>query len=194
MKYFLGLQIGSTIEGVITNRGRETMLIRDSETHCALHSTPLLQDVVLIKYGLYRYESEYRTAHNTLFPKSHFYMLGGCMRGEALWRTVRYCPECRAQHLEWCTMHACTTGLPPTRMELESLFKRHFGQKNYEYTTPPEVHRLLLEGGDVRAIKMLKTANPDVEIADLRLYATYLRKKAAYEKALLEINSIRTLP
>ena len=159
------------------------MLLTDQETHCPLHRAALLEDIVLIRYGLFRYRDDYAAARNSSFPRSKFFVLGGCMRDDEIWYKVMYCPACRENHLVWCAANDRTEGLPPTQAEVDMAIRRQFGNPNFSGAVSSEVEKLLSEGKTLAAIKELKSANPGIEISELREYVLYRQKKAAYEKA-----------
>lgn len=159
------------------------MLLADQETHCPLHRQALLEDTVLIMYGLIRYEDDYAAARKALFSRSKFFVLGGCVRDDELWYKVMYCPACRENHLSWCAANNRTDGLPPTQAEVDMAIRRQFGNTNFSGFMSPEVEKHISQGEKIAAIKALKMTNPDIEISELREYFLYRQKKAAYEKA-----------
>jgi len=70
---------------------------------CKVHSLPLLQGDVTIRYGLIRHSDAYLKARAKLFPNANSFAVGGCYVSETFPKTatVSYCPECRLAEQAW---------------------------------------------------------------------------------------------
>jgi hypothetical protein len=165
------------------------MLIPDQETNCPVHGDLLHEDNVLIRYGLIRYQDDYLSARNSLFPNSKFFILGGCVRRDEIWHKVMYCPVCREQHLAWCTANHREEGLPPSKAEVEAAIQYQLGNPNFSGTISVEAEMYLSTGKMLDAVKALKRDNPDIEVSELKQYVLYRQRKAAHESVIAQCHS-----
>ena len=106
------------------------------------------------------------------------------MLGEQLWHKVHFCEACRRAHKQWCVVHESDEGLPPSDSEITWTVQRYLDDPSFSGVVPEEVEACINAGKDTAAIMHLKVANPNAEIALLRRYVHFRKKKASYEAVM----------
>lgn len=161
------------------------MLISDSEDRCPIHADLLQQEVVFVLYGLYRFTREFNDAHRYKFPFSRFFVLGGCMHADELFKIIKFCNRCRETHRTWCQNNASTEGLAPTDRDAELILQHYSGKLLLGVETPEEALELLKMGKEETAIKVLKSANKSIDISDLRTHLRSIRRHDELAQTIL---------
>jgi hypothetical protein len=167
---------------------RSSILSPDLDTICPLHNTHLHRDTVLIIYGLIRFDPERKAehqAHQKLFPKSRFFVFGGCVIDDKteLTHDIMYCDICRFVHFSWCKERNITYGLPPSTDSVERTLRRYCGNYDSGIFVSHETLNLIEQQQHVAAIKKLKLDNPHIGIYQLRQYVRYQINKDKLQKA-----------
>ena len=165
-----------------------SILSPDIDTICPLHNIPLRRDTVPVIYGLFRFDTEQKTehqAHQKLFPKSGFFVFGGCSFDDKAELTydIMYCDVCRSTHFSWCKERDITYGLPPSTDFVERILRLYCGNYNPSIVVSPETLNLIEQQQHVAAIKKLKLANPIIPIYQLRHYVRYQINKYKLQKS-----------
>ncbi len=163
------------------------MLLKDIETICPIHAESLKVGWAIVIYGLARISSEYRFASETQFPKSKFFVRGGCAPENEILHGVRYCSTCRNAHIEWSASNKSNEGRPPTEQEVRIRIEYHFGKQAEVSKVSEEILQLVRENRLVAAVKDLKLSNPEVSVTELRKHLHYLKNLPLIEQMSLAI-------
>lgn len=154
----------------------------DALERCPLHGRPLLDDVVFVRYGLFRQPVGWEQARDAGFAHAHFIVFGGRRTDDVFLRRVRYCADCRAAQRRWCADHI-GFGLPLTPEQEEIELRRAYGLHRLPRTVPDGIDELLRQGRVEAALAALRRADPALSPATLGRYLGYRRAKAAIAAA-----------
>jgi hypothetical protein len=161
------------------------MLVPDLDTICPLHNTSLERDTVLVQHGLINFDPECRVAHQKLFPKSNFFVLGGCRineKSELLYDTM-YCNLCRNAHFSWCKENNNKYRLPPCQNSVDLILQGFCDDSDRQLVMSPEILTSIEQHQYAEAIKALNLLNPSTSIYQLSKYVQYQGNKSKLERA-----------
>lgn len=166
-------------------------LLPETDSICPVHGNALRDDWVPVLCDLPCEDDDFHVARDQQFPKSKFVMYGGSADSRLLYHQVRFCERCRQSHQAWCAERGIAHGLPISEEEFEKHLFRDAVRLELDDPQTEAVAALLAKERFMRAIKLLKLANPTVEIPLLSQYLKEIQRRDRLTQQRQEIAAKR---